>query len=211
VRGEVFLTRDAFERMNKEREDAGEPLFANPRNAAAGTMRNLEPALVAKRGLSAFMYQLINPNVVPAVRDTHTRTLHALLGFGFPIERHFKTCAGIDEVIAFCEEWADKRRALSFDTDGVVIKVDDLALRAKLGTTAKFRGGPRRSSFRRSRRTRSSHCRQRRPHRRGHAIRVARAGVRRRLDDLDGDAAQRRRHREKRHPRWRHRRHRKGR
>jgi len=138
VRGEVFLTRDAFERMNKEREDAGEPLFANPRNAAAGTMRNLEPALVAKRGLSAFMYQLIDPNGVHDVLKTHTRTLHALLGFGFPIERHFRTCAGIDDVIAFCGEWADKRRTLSFDTDGVVIKVDDIALRTKLGTTAKF-------------------------------------------------------------------------
>src|SRR6185436_5323349 len=70
--------------------------------------------------------------------ETHTKTLHALLGFGFPIERHFRTCAGIDEVVAFCAEWADKRRTLSFDTDGVVIKVDDIALRTKLGTTTKF-------------------------------------------------------------------------
>jgi len=135
VRGEVFLTRDAFERMNKEREDAEEPLFANPRNAAAGTMRNLEPALVAKRGLSAFLYQVV---ATQDLYETHTKTLHALLGFGFPIERHFRTCAGIDEVVAFCAEWADKRRTLSFDTDGVVIKVDDIALRTKLGTTAKF-------------------------------------------------------------------------
>jgi DNA ligase (NAD+) len=138
VRGEIFLTRDAFERMNKEREEAEEALFANPRNAAAGTMRNLEPALVAKRGLSAFMYQLVDPPAVPDVLGTHTRTLQALVGFGFPIERHFKTCDGIDDVIAFCEEWAEKRRSLAFDTDGVVIKVDDLALRTKLGATAKF-------------------------------------------------------------------------
>jgi len=135
VRGEVYLSRAAFERMNKEREEAEEPLFANPRNAAAGTMRNLEPGLVAKRGLGAFMYQIVSTrDLLP----THTETLHALYGFGLPVELHFKRCEGIDEVIAFCAEWAEKRRTLDFDTDGVVIKVDDLTLRAKLGATAKF-------------------------------------------------------------------------
>jgi DNA ligase (NAD+) len=118
VRGELFLTREAFERMNREREEAEEPLFANPRNAAAGTMRNLDPALVAKRGLSAFMYQVV---ATQDLFDSHTKTLQALLTFGFPIERHFRTCSGVDEVIAFCEQWGEKRRSLSFDTDGVVI------------------------------------------------------------------------------------------
>jgi len=136
VRGEVFLPRTSFARINKEREEAGEPLFANPRNAAAGTMRNLDPALVAKRGLGAFTYQLVmNGDAAP---KTHAGMLDSLRTWGLPIERHVTSCAGIEEVIAFCGRWADGREALEFDTDGVVIKVDDLALRERLGTTAKF-------------------------------------------------------------------------
>jgi DNA ligase (NAD+) len=155
--------------MNREREDAGEPLFQNPRNAAAGTMRNLDPALVAKRSLAAFTYQVvIGPrdalNGVPyndvvgrnaGVADssgagdglqavpvanvaTHSETLIVMREWGLPVEAHWRRCEGIAEVAAFCQEWADKRQTLEFDTDGVVIKVDDLALREKLGSTAKF-------------------------------------------------------------------------
>jgi DNA ligase (NAD+) len=136
VRGEVFLPRAAFERINKEREEAGEPLFANPRNCAAGTMRNLDPGLVARRGLRAFTYQLLmNGGDAPL---SHSDTLETLRRWGLPVEPHHAACTGIDEVIAFCSAWADKRLALEFDTDGVVIKVDDLSLRRRLGTTAKF-------------------------------------------------------------------------
>ncbi|HEY0873755.1 MAG TPA: NAD-dependent DNA ligase LigA [Vicinamibacterales bacterium] len=136
VRGEVFLPRAAFERINREREEAGEPLFANPRNCAAGTMRNLDPGLVARRGLRAFTYQLVmNGGDAPL---SHSDTLETLRRWGLPVEPHYATCTGIDEVIAFCSAWADKRLALEFDTDGVVIKVDDLSLRRRLGTTAKF-------------------------------------------------------------------------
>jgi len=151
VRGEVYLPRAAFERINREMEAAGEPLFQNPRNTAAGTMRNLDPSLVAKRGLGAFVYQLVaGDHVAQAFRpagaggpeglryDTHAATLEAMAAWGLPVERHWRACASIDEVVAFCAEWADKRRDLEFDTDGVVIKVDDLALREKLGSTAKF-------------------------------------------------------------------------
>jgi DNA ligase (NAD+) len=140
VRGEVFLPRRSFERMNKEREEEGEPLFANPRNAAAGTMRNLEPALVARRRLGAFVYQLVRPDQLelPPKGGSHGETLHTLRAWGLPVEPHFAACAGIDEVIEFCRKWADGRKDLAFDTDGVVIKVDDLALRTRLGTTAKF-------------------------------------------------------------------------
>jgi DNA ligase (NAD+) len=144
VRGEVFLPRRSFERMNKEREEEGEPLFANPRNAAAGTMRNLEPALVARRRLGAFVYQLVLPDLQPPQWDlppqagSHNETLQVLRAWGLPVEPHFTACAGIDEVIEFCRKWADGRKDLEFDTDGVVIKVDDLALRMRLGTTAKF-------------------------------------------------------------------------
>jgi DNA ligase (NAD+) len=138
IRGEVYLSRAAFERMNKEREAAEEPLFANPRNAAAGTMRNLEPSLVAKRGLSAFTYQVVTDAGDENVLPTHSETLKAMREWGLPVESHWKKCDGVDELAAFCAEWAERRRTLSFDTDGVVIKVDDLALRAKLGATAKF-------------------------------------------------------------------------
>ena len=137
VRGEVYLPRAAFERMNKECEDLGLPLFQNPRNTAAGTMRNLDPALVAKRGLAAFVYQVVVSDV-PPVGEKHSETLATLKRLGLPVEKHWCACAGIDAVVAFCNEWADARKDLEFDTDGVVIKVDDLALRDKLGTTAKF-------------------------------------------------------------------------
>ena len=139
VRGEVFLPRAAFARINKEREDAGDPLFANPRNAAAGTMRNLDPALVAKRQLGAFTYQLIVDGVdSPDRAQKHSDVLGALTAWGLPVERHHQRCTGIDEVVAFCERWAEGRQTFEFDTDGVVIKVNDLALRGRLGTTAKF-------------------------------------------------------------------------
>ena len=133
VRGEVYLPRRVFERINKEKADAGEPLFANPRNAAAGTMRNLDPALVAKRGLSAWTYQVIGAS--PA---THAETLDTLKVWGLPVEPHWRRCRGVDELLAFCREWEEKRRTLDFDTDGVVIKLDRVELRARLGTTSKF-------------------------------------------------------------------------
>ncbi len=140
VRGEVYLPRAAFERTNREREAAGDAIFANPRNAAAGAMRNLDPAQVARRGLLAFFYQLVTPGEAAEGQGfvSHADVLTTLAAWGLPVEPHWTRCAGIVEVIAFCDAWADRRRSLPFDTDGVVIKVDDLALRAQLGTTAKF-------------------------------------------------------------------------
>jgi DNA ligase (NAD+) len=96
-------------------------------------MRNLDPALVAKRGLSAWTYQ-----VVGASSPTHAETLEALKEWGLPVEPHWKRCRGVDELVAFCREWDEKRRALDFDTDGVVIKLDRSELRTRLGTTSKF-------------------------------------------------------------------------
>lgn len=133
VRGEVFLPRQAFERINRQREEAGEPLFANPRNAAAGTMRNLDPTLVAKRGLSAFVYQLVGRRAT-----AHAETLDQLRQWGLPVEPHWQRCTGLEELLAFCHEWREKRRSLDFETDGVVIKVDTPALRERLGSTSKF-------------------------------------------------------------------------
>ena len=156
ARGEVYLPRRMFDRINREREEAGEPVFANPRNAAAGTIRNLDPALVAKRGLSAFMYQAFvlgklgtlgklgklgklgeagasNPGFA-----THDRMFAEIRSWGLPVEPHFQSCEGIDAVMAFCDEWRDKRRSLGFETDGVVVKVAETALRERLGATSKF-------------------------------------------------------------------------
>lgn len=134
VRGEIYFPRAAFQRLNREREAADEPIFANPRNAAAGTLRNLDPSLVAQRGLRAFFYQLVAADGPP----THVATLAQLRAWGLPVEPHARACDGIESVVEFCREWADARRALDFETDGVVIKVDDLAQRRLLGATSKF-------------------------------------------------------------------------
>ncbi len=149
IRGEVYLPRRSFARINEEREREGEPLFQNPRNAAAGTMRNLDPSLVAKRQLGAFTYQLVHPPggsqesedsaaSASGRKSTHADTLEWMTEMGAPVEPHWARCESIDAAVAFCQQWADGRRSLEFDTDGVVIKVDDLALRNRLGTTAKF-------------------------------------------------------------------------
>jgi DNA ligase (NAD+) len=136
VRGEAFLPRGSFDRINQERADAGEPLYANPRNVAAGTMRNLDPSLVSRRGLKAFVYQYVGPTEGAPTR--HFELLSALREWGLPIEPHAALCHGVDEVIAFCHTWETKRQELEFDTDGVVVKLADLALRERLGSTAKF-------------------------------------------------------------------------
>lgn len=139
IRGEIYLPRKEFERTNKEREEAGEPRFANPRNAASGAIRQIDPEQVRKRGLRAFLYQLVSKDGTP---DTHRKLLDALDEWGLPVEPHWKALKGIDKVAEYCREWGEKRsssaRALPFDTDGVVIKLDDIALRTRLGTTSKF-------------------------------------------------------------------------
>jgi DNA ligase (NAD+) len=136
VRGEVFLPRAAFDRINQERADSGEPLYANPRNVAAGTMRNLDPGLVARRGLKAFIYQYVGP--VDGAPTRHLELLTALRDWGLPVEPNAARCEGINEVLDFCRAWDTKRQELEFDTDGVVVKLADLALRERLGSTAKF-------------------------------------------------------------------------
>ena len=135
MRGEVYLPRSTFQRINREREEAGEPVFANPRNAAAGAMRNLDPALVARRGLGAWMYQAVGSG------RTWRATAPCWSDSARGVCRSSPTgasCEGIDAVVAFCEGWRERRDDLEFETDGVVIKVDDLASRQPLGTTSKF-------------------------------------------------------------------------
>ncbi|HET9705530.1 MAG TPA: NAD-dependent DNA ligase LigA [Vicinamibacterales bacterium] len=133
VRGEVYLPKKHFERINREQAAAGEPLYANARNTAAGTMRNLDPTLVAKRGLASWTYQLVPPEF-----ESHAAMLTDLAAWGLPVEPHWKKCDGIAAVIEFCEAWRDRRGELAFETDGVVIKLDDPQQRERLGYTSKF-------------------------------------------------------------------------
>ena len=141
VRGEVYLPRREFDRINRERTDAEEPALANPRNAAAGTIRNLDPALVARRALSAFVYQILGGAGGPSANAevaTHTEGLERLRAWGLPVESHWGACDGVESVLAVCREWADKRQSMQFDTDGIVVKVSDTGQREQLGATSKF-------------------------------------------------------------------------
>lgn len=138
IRGEVYLPRQAFEKTNEEREANDEPPFANPRNAAAGALRTLDTAAVARRGLRAYTYQLLPLGTEIATLTTHADTLRTLAAWGCPVEPHWAICVGIDEIVAYCERWHVERKTLPFEIDGVVVKLDDLALRAAVGATAKF-------------------------------------------------------------------------
>jgi DNA ligase (NAD+) len=137
IRGEVYLSKSAFDRINQEQAAAGEPLYANARNTAAGTMRNLDPTLVARRGLLAWTYHTVWPDGA-SPHATHAEMLQDLKRWGAPVEPHWELCDGIDDVVRFCNTWRDARNSLSFETDGVVIKVNDLELRERLGYTSKF-------------------------------------------------------------------------
>lgn len=131
VRGEVYLTHDEFRRINEEREQTGEPTFANPRNAAAGSVRQLDPRVTARRRLSLFAYGI--GAIEGATFDTHWQILQTLKAWGFPVNPQARRCNGIDEVVAFCEEWTARRQELHYDVDGVVVKVNSLLMQQDLG------------------------------------------------------------------------------
>jgi DNA ligase (NAD+) len=134
VRGEVYYSKRAFERVNAEREAEGEPLFANPRNAAAGTLRLLDSRITAKRRLDAWLYGIAEAAPMPA---TQAETLERLRSLGFPVHSHWRRCESLEDVRAFVEGWRERRHELDFETDGVVVKVDDRATQEELGATAK--------------------------------------------------------------------------
>ena len=136
VRGEVYFPRSRFEAMNREREAAGEETFANPRNAAAGSMKTLDTQVVKKRGLDIFLYSVAH---VKGVRLTgQWQTLEQLRQWGLRTNDTSRACHGLDEVLAFIADWLDKRDSLEYDIDGVVVKVDSFALQQELGFTSKF-------------------------------------------------------------------------
>ncbi len=134
IRGEILLPWAEFDRLNTEREQAEEPLFANPRNAASGTLKLQNPAEVAKRKLDAYFYYLLGPKL-PC--DGHFENLQKAQNWGFKISPDTEKCANIGEVITFIKKWDEKRHELPVATDGVVVKVNSLPLQSFLGTTAK--------------------------------------------------------------------------
>jgi len=134
VRGEVYYSKAAFAKVNADREAEDEPLFANPRNAAAGTMRLLDSRVTARRRLDAWLYSVVEAAPAPA---SQSEALARLASLGFPVNPHRRRCETFAEVREFVEEWKDKRHELGFETDGVVIKVDDRATQQELGATAK--------------------------------------------------------------------------
>src|SRR5581483_3849265 len=136
VRGEVYLRKSDFEKLNAARERQNLPVFANPRNAASGGVRQLDPALTAARRLSFFAYQIVVDEGAPPPRS-QWEALRRLEALGFPVNPNVARAAAFDDVIAYCRTWEAQRDELDYEIDGVVIKVDDLALQERLGVVAR--------------------------------------------------------------------------
>jgi DNA ligase (NAD+) len=135
VRGETVFNRRAFERLNAERDEKGLPRFANPRNAAAGSLRVLEPQITASRRLDYYTYFLLAEGQL--IYDSHWESLNEMARLGFKVNPERKICVNIDEVLAFCEHWGARREELPYEIDGVVVKVDSIPQQRTLGFTAK--------------------------------------------------------------------------
>ena len=134
VRGEVFMKHTDFLKINSEKELSGEKLFVNPRNAAAGTLKLLDPKTVSERNLSIFIYYLYSDTVLS---ETHYDNLKILSDIGFPVNSNYRLCKDIKEVMEYCNEWEKKRDKLPYDIDGVVIKVNSIRQQNILGAIAK--------------------------------------------------------------------------
>ena len=136
VRGEVYLSKAEFARLNEERAAAGEPLYMNPRNTAAGSLRQLDPSVTASRRLELLAYQLgwMEGATRPA---SHWEALEWMRAAGFRVSDSIRRVEGVEEAVAFCAEWERRRDELQFAIDGVVIKVDDFALQRQLGTVGR--------------------------------------------------------------------------
>jgi DNA ligase (NAD+) len=133
VRGEIYMPRPVFERLNREREEQGEPLYANPRNTTAGTVRLLDSREVARRRLEVAIYQSVTDLGV----GSHSESFRRLMAWRLPVQPSWRQCVDLEELRAYIEEWRERRRELPFETDGVVVKVDQLALQERLGKTGK--------------------------------------------------------------------------
>ena len=134
VRGEVYLTGDALQTINRRREADEESPFANPRNAAAGSLKLQDPQLVADRGLSFFAYEIRSESLD---LESHSEGLRRLRDLGFPVNPEWAPCDTLDDVVAYWTRWNDHRDTLDYDIDGVVVKLDSLSQQARMGATAK--------------------------------------------------------------------------
>ena len=134
VRGEVFLPKDAFRKLNKEREDIGEETYANARNTASGTVKMQDSSEVARRKLDCFVYSLLGDDLEV---DSHKDAIRQLEQWKFQVSQTYQKCATIQDVLAYIEHWDKRRQELPLETDGVVIKVNSLAQQERLGFTAK--------------------------------------------------------------------------
>ncbi len=138
VRGEVYMIRREFHKLNEERRASGEPLFANPRNAAAGSLRQLDPKVTAARPLDIFVYGAgYMSDMGGAALTTHLESLGLLKEAGFRINPNTRLCRTIDEVVDYCAHWGERRDTLDYEIDGVVVKVNSLAQQERLGATAR--------------------------------------------------------------------------
>lgn len=136
VRGEVYISKENFEKVNEYQEEHDLQVFANPRNLAAGSLRQLDSKLTAKRPLDIFVFNLENINELDGI-DTHSDSLEYLKKLGFSVSENYKICKSIDEVIEFIEYWTENRGSLKFDIDGMVVKVNNIEQRNEMGFTAK--------------------------------------------------------------------------
>lgn len=134
IRGEIFIPRDDFNEMNKNRKKAGEPEFANPRNTAAGSLKTLNTSIVASRPLDCFLYYMIGKNLPT---NSHYENMQLAQNWGFKVPSIIQKCKDINEVIKFIEHWDAERKNLPYDIDGIVIKIDSLKQQQNLGMTAK--------------------------------------------------------------------------
>ena len=133
VRGEVYLPRKSFDLLNAEREKNNEVLFANPRNAAAGSLRQLDSKITAKRRLSAFIYSIVGENTI----DSQENALNTAITYNLPVNPNFKLCQNIYEVIDYINYWSEHKNDLPYDIDGIVIKVNSYATQEEIGYTQK--------------------------------------------------------------------------
>ena len=133
VRGEVYLPKKSFELLNKEREENNEVLFANPRNAAAGSLRQLDSKITAKRRLSAFIYSVVGDENI----NSQKMALTVAADLGLPVNPNFKLCKTIDEVVDYIMYWEEHKQDLSYEIDGIVIKVNSYSLQKEIGSTQK--------------------------------------------------------------------------
>lgn len=136
VRGEVYISKENFEKVNEYQEEHDLQIFANPRNLAAGSLRQLDSKLTAKRPLDIFVFNLENINELDGI-DTHSDSLEYLKKLGFSVSENYKICKSIDEVIEFIDYWTENRGSLKFDIDGMVVKVNNIEQRNEMGFTAK--------------------------------------------------------------------------